>query len=655
MHAESQQSHRRSSTLRRTTTLLAGVLLALTTLAAQAVETDEPARIDDLNVPTTAGFVGGVPASRQASNLAVITIRGPIDSVTSSSFIRRMEQAASNGADGVVVELHTPGGELGAMLEISRTIKESPIPLVIAWVNTEAYSAGAVIALACDQIVVAPRATMGDAAPIIGDPLGLGVIEGMRETERAKLLTPMIVEVVDSARANGYDERLVTTFLMLGLELWVIEDNQTGKRYCVTEEEYVALFDAKPIHTTTILPSLTTGSRAKTALGATLDPDELDDRYPEDAQPGQDAEADGTITTDNVAAAAPQSDASRAIGFDIPGLDEEAERAINDPVTGLQERTKRPDFSKMNPARFTALGMLTNGTTLMTLKEEDLKYVQLADTTVASDQELMQYVGAQHMKRLDRSWSESAVKVMTQGGSGLVIRGILIVVFLLGLFIEMSMPGLGLPGLIALLALTGLVLPPMMIGAANWWSGVVILAGLVLIAVEIFVIPGFGVPGILGLVALLAGLIGTFATAGQLFPGQDAQGSGELAWAMSIVFLAFFVAGAGMFMFSKYTHRFPMAGKLVLADEQRAWGTGNESMLEAMGEPPVDSEATVRINDTGTATTNLRPSGTARIDGRLIDVVSELGFIAQGESVRVVSVTKYRVAVERTDSAGDTA
>jgi membrane-bound serine protease (ClpP class) len=124
---------------------------------------------------------------------------------------------------------------------------------------------------------------------------------------------------------------------------------------------------------------------------------------------------------------------------------------------------------------------------------------------------------------------------------------------------------------------------------------------------------------------------------------------------MSIVFLAFFVAGAGMFMFSKYTHKFPLAGKLVLAHEQRAWGAKNESMLEAMGEQAADPEAAVRVDDTGAATTNLRPSGTARIGGRLIDVVSELGFIEEGEAVRVVSVTKYRVAVEQINADGDTA
>ncbi len=660
MNSVPERHLRKTRTLRRLTTLLAGVLLALIPLAAEAVDT--PADVS--------GGVGGVgsaraaiPASRQATNLAVITIEGPIDSVTSASFRRRMEHAAKSGADGVVVELHTPGGELGAMLEITSAIKQSTVPLIIAWVNTHAYSAGAVIALACDEIVVSPRGTMGDAAPIIGDPLGLGIINGMRETERAKILSPMIVEVVDSARANGYDERLVMTFLMLGLELWLIEDNQTGKRYCVTEDEYRSLFDVAPTRGPTLLPSLTPGSRAKTALGATLDPDELDG---EEQDPATDDEPDEErASAQGSSSPAPRrgsgaSDPSRAVGFDIPGLGPDAESAINDPVTGLQERTTRPDFSKMDPSRFTELGMITDGTALLTLTEDDLKHVQLATETIASDQELMQYLGAQHMKRLKRSWSESAVKVMTQGMSGIVIRGLLIVVFLLGLFIEMSMPGLGLPGLVALIALTGLILPPMMLGASNWWSGVVIIAGLLLIAIEIFVIPGFGIPGVLGLVALLVGLVGTFATAGQLFPGQGAGGSGDLAWAMSIVFLAVFVAGAGMFLFSKYTDRFPMAGRLVLAHEQRAWGDNkHESMLEAMrggvDEAPIDPEALVQIDDVGTTTTYLRPSGTARFDGRLIDVIAELGYVEQGERVRVVSVTKYRVAVERVSDDGGTA
>jgi len=64
------------------------------------------------------------------------------------------------------------------------------------------------------------------------------------------------------------------------------------------------------------------------------------------------------------------------------------------------------------------------------------------------------------------------------------------------MFLEMSHPGVGLPGAIAALALVALLAPPALLGMANWWEIGAIGVGLLLIVVEIFVLPGFGLPGI---------------------------------------------------------------------------------------------------------------------------------------------------------------
>lgn len=64
-----------------------------------------------------------VPADLASQNIAIITIREPIDRYTSMSFKRRLAKAEAAGADCVVVELDTPGGELGAVLEICELIE----------------------------------------------------------------------------------------------------------------------------------------------------------------------------------------------------------------------------------------------------------------------------------------------------------------------------------------------------------------------------------------------------------------------------------------------------------------------------------------------------------------------------------------------------
>lgn len=554
-----------------------------------------------------------IPASRAAKNLAIITIHGEIDAVTTHSVKRRIDEAVRAGADGLVFEINSPGGEVVAGLGICKAIKQAPVN-TIAWINPEAYSMAAIIALACDEIVVAPHATMGDAAPIAVtfNPLAPGGpgVQTLGATERQKIMAPLIAEVVESARINGYDENLVQGFITLGVELWLIREKDTGRQLFVTEWEYRVIFGTPPPRGPPHIPS---GVFTET----------------------QAAEGQRTPPT--------QSEDPWAFRPAFGEIDEQAKQAIDLRLEGTP--SGRPVFSPADRERYEYVEYATDGRTLLTLKEADLKRYGFTDpaVTIRDDQEMQQYVGATHVRRLDQSWSEHLVAFMTQGVSGMVVKGLLIVVFLLAMFVEMSMPGVGLPGLIALIALVGLVVPPMLIGAANWWMGAMIVGGIGLLLLEIFVLPGFGVPGVIGLIMLFAGLVGMFAAPGQLFPGTGPGGLGELARAGSIVLLALFVAGVGIYLFTKYTSRFPIMGKLVLADGGPA-SNDDSGMLAAMAPPT--PRGPVSVGQIGRTTTPLRPSGTAEFGDKLVDVVSEFGFVDAGVAVRVTSVADYRVGVE---------
>lgn len=558
-----------------------------------------------------------IPAARQANNVAVVTIEGPIDSMTARSVLRRIKEAEASGADALVIELNTPGGEGGAMLEISRAIRQSTIKNTIAWVRPMAYSAGTIIAFSCREIIVAPGAVMGDATVVAGDPINFA--RGLAESERSKILAPIIVEVVDAARVNGYDEHVVTGFVTLGVELWLVEHKPTGKRYAVTAREYDELFGRAPQRSTTpIVPS--------------LDPSRLQ-------QPVEMYEM------------AARSKDARTLRTPLPRIEAEDLARINSEAEGLQEASSRPDFSHADADDFVEIGYVGDGSNLFTFKEDALKKLGLAAETVGTDEELKAYMGATNVARLDQTWSESMVGFMTTGMSGMVVRGILIVIFLLAMFMELSMPGASIPGLVALVALGGLVVPPMLVGASSWWAVAAILSGVLLLGLEIFVFPGFGVPGILGLLLLLGGLLGTFATGGQLFPGTGRGGGGnEFAWSLSTVLLAVFAAGVGMYLFSRYTHSMPVVGKLVLGPTARADDDEQTGLLSAMGVPT--TEGPVQVGDVGVATTPLRPSGTADFADQLVDVVSELGFVDAGTRVRVCSVSEYRIGVEPVRDSG---
>ncbi len=86
-------------------------------------------------------------------------------------------------ADAIIFDVDTPGGRVDAAVEIVRAIQETEIP-TIAYVNRQAISAGALISLACDQIVMSSGGTIGDAAPVTiqGDELGEKAVSYIRAT-----------------------------------------------------------------------------------------------------------------------------------------------------------------------------------------------------------------------------------------------------------------------------------------------------------------------------------------------------------------------------------------------------------------------------------------------------------------------------------------
>ncbi|MBL0928125.1 MAG: hypothetical protein IBJ11_10825 [Phycisphaerales bacterium] len=590
--------------------LILGVLSASTTIAADRAGPEAPA-------PAPVSPAAAIPRARGGQNVAIITIARAIDEVTSTSFKRRLDQAVADGADLIVVELDTPGGEVGACMEITAALRRTS-QYTIAWVNPRAFSAGAIIAMACKEIVVAPGARIGDAAVIAGDPFGFGLFQGLRATERAKALSPVLIEIVDNARANGYDENLATAMVTLGVELWLVEHTPTGRRYALDAAEYRALFKKEPPADAPSVPS----------LGAA--PQQRPDDVPAEV-----------VSAGELPPPAGTEERSRQ--FRPPGpMDRSLVEAVNNPTTGVQQLSTRPDFATADPREWVYKKRITDGRTLLTITDSQAVQFQLAQATIANDAELKSYTGASNLARLQQSQIESLLAFMTQGLSGLIVRAILLITFLIAMFLELSMPGATLPGVIALLCLIGLAVPPMLIGVASaWWAIAAILAGVALIALEIFVMPGVTLPGIVGIVLLLGGLVAVFMSGGSLFPGQGDASS--LPWALSTVLLCVFAAGVGMYFISKYTHLIPVVNRFVLADRQPA--DASEGMLAAMG--PETGSGPVPVGAFGRAVTPLRPSGSAEFGDLLVDVVAEFGFIEQGQPVRVVSSASYRVGVER--------
>jgi membrane-bound ClpP family serine protease len=146
-----------------------------------------------------------------------------------------------------------------------------------------------------------------------------------------------------------------------------------------------------------------------------------------------------------------------------------------------------------------------------------------------------------------------------------------------------------------------------------------IVIGLVALAIELFILPGFGVAGIIGLALLIGGAVLAWTAYGAFYGG------------LFMAIIAILAIGLGFFIL-----RSNAVKKRFVLDTRLEKGGGTDS-----------SDLSNFIGLNGETRTDLRPAGIAIIDNQRIDVVSEGGFIEKGTDIRVVAVDGPRVIVAR--------
>jgi membrane-bound serine protease (ClpP class) len=213
---------------------------------------------------------------------------------------------------------------------------------------------------------------------------------------------------------------------------------------------------------------------------------------------------------------------------------------------------------------------------------------------------------------------------------------ILVMVGFIGLILELKVPGLTVPGIIAALCFI------LVFWSQSRFSGemfvlalLLFILGLVLVGLEIFVLPGFGACGITGILCMLAGL-------GLVTLEKLPTNSGEwVGFGVRVSYYLFAMMGAmgAAFVIAKFLPQVPGANRLLLAppsDQPNA----SEPVL------PGASEALELMGAIGTTTTPLRPAGVVRFGDKFVDVVSDGGFIPSGSRVQVIAVEGTRIVVK---------
>lgn len=579
-----------------------------------------PARGDGAGAPSEPQ---AVPADLQANKVVIITIHEAIDDVMMQSIERRLTLAERGGADAVVFDINTPGGEVGAVIAICDLIKKSPIRNTIAWVNTEAISGGAIIAMACREIVFNDPGHLGDAMPIVSEPMTGHMKTAPLGELQKKILPVLIGNLLDSVRrhndgAGRYerDEFLAQAMVANDVQLWWVKHKETGVFMAVDRREAEMLFPGQSLDGAARLAG---GGSPSTSVAPS-------------AAPGSSPVGGGPVTL--------PSGSAKLAGIQ-PG-------AIAREMSSASQSSLRPVITPADAGKYELIDRVSDGSSALYFSANDAAHYGLAANVkglgstavidpIRNDVDLKKFLGAKHLTRVDKSWSEGLVVFLTNP----IVRGIFFIIFIVALFIELSHPGVTLPGILAVVCLGLVLVPSALIGMAGWWTIVAILAGLLLLALEIFVLPGLGAAGIIGAALLFAGLIGAFMGSGGLFPETQIERTSRL-WGMSTLLGGMFTAGVAIYFLAKNLENLPFLNRLVLSS---ASSSDEESggMLEAM-ESGIGAIA--RAGEIGVAITPLRPAGKIEIGDRVLDAVTEFGFVNPGAKVRVVSATEFRVAVE---------
>lgn len=473
-----------------------------------------------VGMATEADRVPAAPETPSPRQVFVITLEGEVDPGM-AAFAKRACREVNQAPESLAVfAIDTFGGRVDSALEIVDALLTVPENRSIAYVEKKAISAGALISLACGDLVMRPAATLGDCAPIAYTQEGMEMLG-------EKFQSPLRAKFRALAKRNGYPESLAEA--MVSSEKPVYRLEMGGRRLYMDGAEYNDLTEAE--------------KKKITAKKTVVEKGEL--------------------------------------------LTMEADEAVD-----------------LGFARFTA------GDVPEMLLKMEVKHGGLIHVEETWSESLMRWIGA--------------------------VAPILLMLGLAGLYLEMKTPGFGLPGLIGITCLAVLFLSQYMAGLADYTELLIILAGLVLMGIEVFVLPGFGIAGFAGIVFIAAGMV--LALQDFVLPDPAVPWESELLVNhIAMVGLAYI----GAFLTALACLRYVLP----------RFGAGREGplLMTDLAHAHADSRETanVRPGDTGVALSALRPSGRAVIHNDWYDVVTEGEFMEKNTPIVVSAVKGNRVVVAR--------
>ena len=242
-------------------------------------------------------------------------------------------------------------------------------------------------------------------------------------------------------------------------------------------------------------------------------------------------------------------------------------------------------------------------------------------------------VSPEDVHTADSDWLDGLVDFLRDPWTSVV----LVMLGITCLILELKMPGVGLPGIVsAICFLLFFWSHSQVSGQIIWLAFLLFLLGLILLALEIFVIPGFGVTGISGIILVL-GSIGLVAYGHWPRSNEEWLGYGQALGPFTISILGAIVLA---FVLARYLPHIPYANRLMLTPRSES---------EEFGEEMADSihpEMAALLGAIGVAATPLRPAGKVQFGDEFVDVLAEGSYVLPGSRVQVVEIEGNRVVVK---------
>ena len=231
----------------------------------------------------------------------------------------------------------------------------------------------------------------------------------------------------------------------------------------------------------------------------------------------------------------------------------------------------------------------------------------------------------------DMTWLDRLIQFLLNP----LLQSIFMMMIIGGIFVEIRTPGIGLPLLTAMVGALLYFAPGYLGHLVSYWEIILFFVGLVLIGIEIFVLPGFGVCGITGIIAVVVSLAFAMVDNAELFHWDGTLNLEPVLMPLGIVIISASVAIFGSVWLVKKLYATRSFDHIALRQEMKAEEgfSGVVTGLESL------------VGETVTVFTDLRPSGKVMTsDGRILEATLKYGgFASKGESVKVISAEQGRV------------